>query len=73
MPTADRPRFVELAVRLFLRQTYRAKELVVVDDGACPIGSVLPALPTIRYCRLAERLPLGEKRNLACDLAEGSS
>jgi O-antigen biosynthesis protein len=72
MPTFDRRAFVPQAVRYFQRQDYPAKELVIVDDGPEPVSDLLPADPRIRYHRLEARAVLGEKRNMACDLARGS-
>ena len=71
MPTAGRPHFVPLAVHFFLRQSYPHRELIVVDDGALRIDHLIPKLPSIRYCRLERRRSLGDKRNLACELASG--
>jgi glycosyltransferase involved in cell wall biosynthesis len=72
MPTHDRRPFVAQAVGYFLRQDYPAKQLVIVDDGADPISDLVPAHPSVRYRRLEARMVLGAKRNLACELADGS-
>ncbi|HEX5725389.1 MAG TPA: glycosyltransferase family A protein [Longimicrobiaceae bacterium] len=73
MPTRNRRRFVGQAVRYFLRQDYPARELVVVDDGDDSVADLLPPDdPRIRYHRARRRLPLGAKRNLACELARGA-
>jgi glycosyltransferase involved in cell wall biosynthesis len=71
MPTRDRPEFVRWAVEYFLRQDYPARELVVIDDGSEAIDHLLPPDPRLRYIRLAERLTIGAKRNLACQQARG--
>lgn len=72
MPTRDRGEFVAQSVRYFLRQDYRDRELVVVDDGMEPVGHLLPEDAPITYIRLPERVPLGAKRNIACQAARGS-
>jgi hypothetical protein len=72
MPTRDRSHLVPRAIRHFLGQDYAARELVVVDDGAMPIHSLIPQDSRIRYIRLGQRLTVGAKRNLACDAATGS-
>jgi glycosyltransferase involved in cell wall biosynthesis len=72
MPTRDRERFVPQAVDYFLRQSYPARELVVLDDGRTPIGHLLPDLPAVRYHRIERPMVLGTKRNLAVELAQGS-
>jgi glycosyltransferase involved in cell wall biosynthesis len=71
MPTRNRRPFVARAVRYFLRQDYPARELIVLDDGEDAVGDLIPADGRIRYKRLEQRLPLGEKRNLACRLSRG--
>lgn len=71
MPTADRRGFIPAAIRLFLDQNYVRKELVIVDDGVDRIENVVPHHPDINYVSLDRRLPLGTKRNIACELARG--
>jgi hypothetical protein len=71
MPTANRRRFVPLAIRYFLRQDYPNRELLVVDDGSDPVADLIPADPRIRYLRMDRPRSLGAKRNLACDAANG--
>lgn len=72
MPTANRRRFVPRAIEHFLRQTYPARELVIVDDGADPVEDLVPDDPRIRYVRAERSTSLGAKRNLACSLARGA-
>lgn len=71
MPTNDRQQFIDQAVSYFLRQDYPNKQLVVVDDGERAIGDMLPADDRIKYLRLERRMPLGAKRNVACEVATG--
>jgi glycosyltransferase involved in cell wall biosynthesis len=71
MPTGDRRRFIGRAIHYFLEQSYPARELIVVDDGADPVGDLIPSDPRVRYVRLRERTSIGTKRNLACAMAEG--
>ena len=71
MPTANRRRFIPATVEMFLAQDYSNKELVVVDDGADRVEDIVPKHPRIRYIGLERRLPLGTKRNLACEAARG--
>jgi hypothetical protein len=70
MPTSDRPEMVLRAIRHFLRQSYDRRQLVVIDDGSRPVGHLVPADDRIRYIRLDARVPLGSKRNLACEAAD---
>jgi glycosyltransferase involved in cell wall biosynthesis len=71
MPTCDRRSFIPAAVAGFLGQDYPNLELIVIDDGADAIGDILPADRRITYVRLAQRLSVGAKRNLACERARG--
>jgi glycosyltransferase involved in cell wall biosynthesis len=73
MPTFDRREFIPAALRYFARQDYPALELIVVDDGTDPIADLIPDDPRIRYHRLENRLVLGAKRNLGCELARGQT
>lgn len=72
MPTRDRPDFALRAVRYFQRQTYPARELVIVDDGVCDLGARLPRDERIRYIRLPAPETIGAKRNHACEHARGA-
>ncbi len=72
MPTHNRRLFVPQAIRYFQRQDYPNKELVVVDDGADPVGDLIPADERIRYLRLPRKVTIGEKRNRAVEASRGS-
>lgn len=71
MPTFNRRRFVAQTRRNLARQDYPNLELVVVDDGTEPVVDLLEGLPRCQYVRLDERLTIGQKRNLACEMASG--
>ena len=71
MPTCDRRTFIPLALAAFHAQSYPNRELVVVDDGGDAVGDALRAEPGVRYLRVARRLSIGAKRNLACAEAKG--
>jgi glycosyltransferase involved in cell wall biosynthesis len=66
MPTRGRPEFAARAVECFLAQTWREKELVIVDDLECPSFEQDP--PEFRIWRFVQsrRLSIGAKRNIAC-------
>lgn len=72
MPTLDRRTFVPRAIEYFRRQDYPAKELVILDDGRDPVADLVPEDPAIVYQRLDHRVVLGAKRNLACEIAQGT-
>jgi hypothetical protein len=71
MPTADRPHFVQRAIRYFLEQTYGTKELLVVDDGAEPVKALIPADGPVRYLRLEGKHTIGAKMNAGVQAAQG--
>lgn len=71
MPTYNRRQFVPHALHYFQCQDYPNRELIVLDDGTDPIEDLIPDDNAIRYVRLPKRLPLGTKRNRACELAGG--
>lgn len=71
MPTRNRRRFVGQAIWYFLRQDYPRRELVIVDDGEDAVADLVPSDERIRYTRLDQRMLLGAKRNLACELSRG--
>ena len=71
MPTRDRRPFLALSLAHFFEQDYPNKELIIIDDGADPVGDLAEGLPGVRYIRLTASLTIGGKRNLACREARG--
>jgi glycosyltransferase involved in cell wall biosynthesis len=71
MPTRNRRRFVAQSIWYFLRQDYKPCELVIVDDGEDAIHDLVPKDERIHYVHLSKRMPLGAKRNLACEMSRG--
>ncbi|ODQ94719.1 glycosyltransferase family 2 protein [Mycolicibacterium holsaticum] len=71
MPTGARRSFVRRALTYFLRQSYEPRELVIIDDGETPVQDLAATDDRVRYVRLRHPIPLGEKRNQACELARG--
>jgi glycosyltransferase involved in cell wall biosynthesis len=71
MPTFNRRSFIGLALSCFREQTYRNRELIVVDDGNDSIADLVRDEPAVRYFRVDQRLPIGAKRNRACTEARG--
>ena len=72
MPTRDRADFVLHAVRLFQRQDYPRRELIVVDDGDDGLEALLPDDARVRYLRAPRGESIGAKRNRACSAARGA-
>ena len=75
MVTRERPLLAQMAIHCFRKQTYAARELVIVDDGpderladwVAELGD-----PAIRLLRLPdEGRPLGALRTLALEAARG--
>jgi len=71
MPTSDRPAFVKQSIGYFLQQSYSHSELIVIDDGKKPLGTVVPDHPRIKYIRLSRPYSIGKKRNIGCEAADG--
>jgi glycosyltransferase involved in cell wall biosynthesis len=71
MPTADRRRFVELALDHFERQDWPSRELIIVDDGFDSVEDLTRGRAGVRYLRVARKRSIGRKRNLACREATG--
>lgn len=69
MPTYNRARYVPIAIRCFLQQTYENRELIIVDDGDQEIP--ITSDPRIVYMKLNQRMPTGTKRNMGAENAEG--
>lgn len=70
MPTRNRARFLPIAIRCFLQQTYTDKELIIVDDGTEPFVMPFEAA-NIRVIKLSTRTPTGTKRNYGAEAAKG--
>jgi hypothetical protein len=71
MPTANRRALVPQAIRYFLRQDYPSRELIVLDDGVDSVADLIPQDERIRYLRLPQKLSMGAKHNMACEMAQG--
>lgn len=71
MVTRNRPHFVRQALRYFTRQTYAAKELIVVDDGDQSVESDCSGQDGVRYVRLDRPATTGAKLNVGIELAQG--
>ncbi|RAJ35435.1 glycosyltransferase family 2 protein [Pedobacter cryoconitis] len=72
MPTANREKFIPFAIAYFLNQTYRNKELIIVDDGKKSVAHLIPKHPSIRYYYVDDPIgTVGLKRNYACELTRG--
>ncbi|CAG9256035.1 glycosyltransferase family 2 protein [Paraburkholderia unamae] len=71
-PTWNREAFLPLAYRSFASQRALALEWIVIDDSEAP-SAYMASLRDERvvYRHLPTRLSIGEKRNLAAELARG--
>ncbi len=70
MVTRDRPEFLAHAVVQFRRQSYRRRELIVIDDGLAG-ATKIPAGPNIRYFRLPSGLSDAERLDYGLEQARG--
>lgn len=71
MPTANRQKFLPLAIDNFMAQNYANAELVIIDDGLEPATHLIPDDPRIRYFYTEPLGSIGVKRNYACEQANG--
>jgi glycosyltransferase involved in cell wall biosynthesis len=71
MPTADRRRFVPLAIQNFMQQDYPNRELIILDDGQDNVADVVTTDPRVKYMRLPQRQALGAKRNYCVRASQG--
>jgi glycosyltransferase involved in cell wall biosynthesis len=72
MPTANRRQFVSRAIKSFINQSYKNRELFIIDDGEESVADIIPVNDNrIKYMRLTRKLTIGKKRNLACDKSDG--
>ena len=71
MPTANREKFIPLAINNFLNQDYHNAELIIIDDGRAPVKSLIPKHHKIRYFYKEKVSSIGTKRNFACEEANG--
>src|ERR1700721_2024547 len=69
MPTANRRALVPQAIRHFLRQDYVNRELIILDDGVDCVADLIPQDERIHYVRLDQKLSMGVKHNMACEMA----
>jgi glycosyltransferase involved in cell wall biosynthesis len=72
LATRDRPDFLPLALEVYRRQTYRQRELIVVDDGEQPASRAAVEHAGGRLLRLDSPAPLGAKLNMAAEAAKGT-
>ncbi len=72
MPTFDRHAWLPAAIAGFLAQDFNDAELLIVSEDGLP-ASLEPALASgrVRHQPCPADLPLGTKRNIACDAARG--
>ena len=73
MPTADRRRFVPLAIEYFLRQDYPERELIVVDDGSDAVEGLMPSDARVRHIHLDKERNVGAMWKLTGEPASGES
>jgi glycosyltransferase involved in cell wall biosynthesis len=72
-PTYNRRQFLGQYLKYIRKQDYpyHRIEILVADDGEDEVGDLLGHIERVRYIRLGQRLPLGEKRNLLAHEARG--
>ena len=67
-PTFNRRPFIPAMLDCYRAQDYPAglMQWIVVDDGTDPVEDLMSAagIPNLKYVRIKDRIPLGEKRNV---------
>ena len=65
-PTYNRRPFIPYLIECVKHQTHPLSQIewVIVDDGTDPISDLVQHLPFVKYHYVAEKMPLGKKRNL---------
>ncbi len=75
-PTFNRRPFIPTMIACFMNQTYPKNriEWIIVDDGTDKVRDVIEAakIPQVKYIEVAEKMPLGAKRNLMHSHCTGS-
>lgn len=71
MPTANRQKYIPLAIQYFLKQDYPNAELIIIDDGIRSVIDQIPDDLKIHYSYLEPLGTVGVKRNYACEKANG--
>jgi len=70
--TADRPHFLAQLIRCFLRQTWPAKELIVVDSGKESVEQLCAEAPGVRRIHTSAETSLAERLNLGLEISNGT-
>lgn len=68
--TRNRREWLPKAIQCFQKQTYPARELLIVSDGA-DVRDLVPQDDRIRHIHIEGSANIGEKRNFGCDRARG--
>jgi len=71
MPTANRPKFIPLAIEYFLQQDHINAELIIIDDGVESVIKLIPNDARIKYYYTEPLGTIGVKRNFAIAKAQG--
>ncbi len=74
VPTVNRPEFLVRAIKSILNQTYRAFEVIVINDGGEDVGEMLSTIDVggrIVYLRLPKSYERSYARNMGIRAAKG--
>jgi glycosyltransferase involved in cell wall biosynthesis len=71
-PTFNRRKFIYQYLRNIKKQDYKGPiEVLIADDGEDKIEDLIPKNSIFRYINIAQKKPIGYKRNLLCGEAKG--
>lgn len=77
MVTCGRSHLMTPAIKSYLSQTYRFRELVIVSQASqeenVRIRNLIEPYPEIQFVEASSRLTLGEMRNLSIEVAKGDA
>ena len=68
-PTYNRPELLKESIKMFINQTYKNKELIIIDDSFNK-ENVCTTIENIKYYYV-DKMSIGSKRNLAISYATG--
>lgn len=68
--TRNRREWLLKAIEYFMAQTYAEKEMIIIADGE-KVHDIVPSGAPITVLHLPNKLPIGQKRNIGCDMAYG--
>ena len=71
-PTYNRHDWLEDCIKMFIKQTYKEKELIIIDDSPTPFKHMLLQNTQVKYFHYKKRFSsIGKKRNVCVEKSTG--